>query len=160
MGDAMTRFAKLAMPLVLMACAGQPVVTPSVPKASGLEGRRLAECQVLELAYAETKARGLLAPQDILVGCPGREGFRDEMPLKAQSAALRAANQSQLPAEVARSGVQAGIAYRRMITRGVPEAVARDIARGARVQAISGLGPLTYRQDIPTCPGETVALCK
>ena len=120
----------MGLVLVLGGCAAAMPVPPSAPAPSGREARVAAECRMLAQAHAETLRRGLAAPPDILVGCPGHEALRDAMPLAAQTAALRAANAAVLPPEVAASGVRGARIYRRMITRGVPEAVAGDVARG------------------------------
>lgn len=92
----------------------------------GPAARVSAECRLLERAQEETRARGLRAWPDVLVGCPGHEALRNAMSLAQMSAATRAANAAPLPAGVARG--RSEMIYRRMITRGVPEPVARDLA--------------------------------
>ena len=126
----------LALPVVLSACAAV-VVVPGAPqrKSGDLASRVLLECRMLEEAQATLRARGQTAPSDIVVGCPGHEGVTDSMPLKAQTAALRTANAAQLPASVQRQGTEAARIYRRMITRGVPESLAQEIAQGERFAA-------------------------
>ncbi|MFN3647533.1 MAG: hypothetical protein ACK4S2_13635 [Gemmobacter sp.] len=114
--------------VVLAGCAAPVAVPP--PGAGNREGRLAAECRLLEAAHAATAARLGQAPPDILVGCPGHEGRRDAMPLAAQSAALRVANAAALPPVVAAAGPAAARAYRRMISRGVPEDVAAGLAQG------------------------------
>lgn len=115
--------------LGLAGCA--TAVSAPAPHPQGRTARIAAECRLLEVAHAETLARGLDAPSDILVGCPGHETARDTMPLKAQSAALRRANAAVLPPDVVANGPQAARLYRRMISRGVPEAVAAAVSQGA-----------------------------
>ena len=119
----------LAVFLALAGCAMPPggAVAPGAGPVARppAEGRVAAECRLLERAQAETSARLLRVWPDVLVGCPGHEGLRDAMTLAQMSAATRAANAAQLPPGVARG--RAEMVYRRMITRGVPEAVARDM---------------------------------
>lgn len=120
----------LVMALTLMACAAPPAMTPIAGDAAG---RLAAECRLLERAQAETRARGLRAWPDVLVGCLGHEALRDAMSLPQMSAATRAANAAPLPAGVARG--RGEMVYRRMITRGVPEPVARDLVTSAEFAA-------------------------
>ena len=128
----------MALVLILAGCAVPVVVPGRVAVREDRAGQILAECKVLEAAHAATRAQAGTAPPDILVGCPGHEGLRDAMPLAAQSAALRAANAAVLLVAVARGGPQAGRVYRRMISRGVPEAVAAQVAQGQMWQAAVG----------------------
>ena len=130
----------LLLPLLLSAC-GAVVVVPGAPvskPAAGRAERVLAECLMLERAHQTLQERRQPAPADILVGCPGHEGKRDEMPLKAQSEALRRANAAELPPNVRAQGASAARIYRRMITRGVPESLAREMAEGQLFAAAAG----------------------
>lgn len=118
--------------LALGGCAAAPgpVTAPvSAPVAGVSRSAAIAaECRMLEEAHALTLAQQGRAPGDILTGCPGHPGARDEMPLKAQTAALRRGSAAQIPPVVQALGVQGPRVYRRMITRGVPEAVAQQMA--------------------------------
>jgi hypothetical protein len=107
----------LPLPLVLAACA-TPVDVPAPMD------RVAAECRLLEVAHAETEARGLRAWPDVLVGCPGHEGEQNAMTLAQASDATRAANAATAPQAVRALGARADVVFRRMITRGVPVAVA------------------------------------
>lgn len=84
---------------------------------------------MLERAATEAAQRGMAAPPDILLGCPGHEALRATMSMAQMSAATRTANAAEVPALVQAMGARADMVYRRMITRGVPEAVARDMAQ-------------------------------
>jgi len=143
----------IAAVLVVAGCSGGVVappaaVSPTVPGAGAVAGagvgrdaRIAAECRMLERAHsALIGARGT-APPDIVTGCPGHEGLRDAMPLAQQTRALRAANAAALPDEVRAGGRGAERIYRRMITRGVPEDLARDIARGPEFATAAALQP-------------------
>ena len=122
--------------ILILGLAGCATALPMPePAPQGRAARIAAECRLLESAHAATMARGLSAPSDILVGCPGHEAARDTMPLAAQTAALRAANAAVLPSQVAALGPQAARIYRRMISRGVPESVAADVAQGPLLRA-------------------------
>lgn len=110
----------LALPL-LAACAAPAAVPPPAPAPAA---RIAAECRLLEAASAETAARGLRAWPDVLVGCPGHEGLRDAMSLSQMTEATRAANAARLPDGARTFGPRADLVFRRMITRGVPLAVA------------------------------------
>ncbi|WP_323042399.1 hypothetical protein [Gemmobacter sp.] len=122
--------------LLVLGLAGCAAAVPAPQVAvQGRAGRIAAECRLLEAAHAATRARMGTAPPDILVGCPGHEALRDAMALTAQSAALRVANAAVLPPEVAAAGPQGARLYRRMISRGVPEPVAADVARGPLLAA-------------------------
>lgn len=121
----------LVLPVLLSACAGAvspPVGQPLAPASATRAERIAVECRLLEEAHRQITAQGGAAVPDILVGCPGREALRDAMPLKAQSAALRRANAALLPAAVQAQGPEGARIYRRMITRGVPESLARSLA--------------------------------
>ena len=118
-------------PLILVAAlAACSAPLPGTGPAPVAGGRLAAECRLLEAAHDRLQATGRPAPPDILVGCPGHEGLRDAMPLAAQSAALRRANAATLPAAVAAAAPLGPRVYRRMISRGVPESLAADLARG------------------------------
>lgn len=123
--------------LAISGCAATtgPVTAPvmAVSRSAAIA----AECRMLEEAHALTLAAEGRAPADILTGCPGHENARDEMPLKAQSAALRRAGVAAIPPVVQALGVQGPRVYRRMITRGVPEAVAQQMAPRASFAAAS-----------------------
>lgn len=108
--------------LSLAACAAAVTETAPPPPAGD---RVAAECRLLEAAQAETRARGLRAWPDVLVGCPGHGILRDAMSRPEMSAATRAANAATLPEAARVLGPRADLVYRRMITRGVPESVAR-----------------------------------
>lgn len=113
----------LALVLLLAGC-GAPAVAPA-PAGGGGGGRIATECRLLEAAQAETRARGLTAWPDVLVGCPGHADLRPAMTLPQMTATTRTANAATLPPAVRAMGARAGLVYRRMITRGVPEAVAQ-----------------------------------
>lgn len=115
---------------VMLAGCGAELAGPPGPSVSGV-GRAeavAAECRLLEEASRRMTLSGARAPADILTGCPGHETVRDEMALKAQTAALRRANAAQIPVEVRALGVHGPRVYRRMITRGVPEVIAQQLA--------------------------------
>jgi hypothetical protein len=123
--------ALLALPLVLAACAtpqAMPGPAPIAIPAAATADRVAAECRLLERAQAETEARGLRAWPDVLVGCPGHEGLGNAMTLSQASGATRAANAARPPAAVRAMGARAETLFRRMITRGVPVAVAEAVA--------------------------------
>ncbi len=121
----------------LAGCAAPAVQAPVPDRAA----RIAAECRVLEAAQAAMVAQGMGALPDVVAGCPGHPQARDTMPLAAQTAALtmplaaqtaalRVANAAALPPAVQAAGPQGARAYRRMISRGVPEAVAAGVAQG------------------------------
>lgn|GEM_PF-1445823 len=118
--------------LLLLAGCGAQVAGPgaAVAPVSGVSRAQAiaAECRLLEEAHRRVASAQGRASADILTGCPGHETLRDEMPLKAQTAALRRANAAQIPPVVQGLGVEGPRIYRRMITRGVPEAVAQQLA--------------------------------
>lgn len=116
----------LALVLLLAGCAAPAVVPEPAPPAGG--GRIATECRLLEAAQAESRARGLTAWPDVLAGCPGHADLRPAMTLPQMTAATRAANAAVLPPAVRAMGARAGLVYRRMITRGVPESVAQTLA--------------------------------
>ena len=128
----------LAVVVVLAGCAVPVVVPGRVEVRTDRAGQILAECKMLEAAHARVRATTGAAPPDILVGCPGHEGLRDAMPLAAQTAALRAATAAQPPAPVQAAGPQGERVWRRMITRGVPVAVANEVAKGPMFRAAAG----------------------
>ena len=114
--------------VVLAGCAAPAVQAPvPVPDRAA---RIAVECRVLEAAQAAMVAQGMAALPDVVAGCPGHPMARDTMPLAAQSAALRVANAAALPPAVQAAGPEGARAYRRMISRGVPEAVAAGVAQG------------------------------
>jgi hypothetical protein len=115
--------------LVLAGCAAAPAMQAPVP-VQDRAGRIAAECRVLEAAQAAMVAQGLAALPDVVAGCPAHPGARDTLPLAAQSAALRVANAAALPPAVLAAGLEGARAFRRMISRGVPEAVAVSVAQG------------------------------
>ncbi len=114
--------ALLLLPLVLAACATPAMVPPPAPTPAE---RIAAECRLLERAQEETETRGLRAWPDMLVGCPGHEGLATAMTLAQASDATRAANAAPAPQAVKALGTRADMVWRRMITRGVPLAVAQ-----------------------------------
>lgn len=109
--------------LILSACAAAAPI-PAPPPAPTLPDRIATECRLLEAAQAETRARGLAAWPDVLAGCPAHPEARAAMTLPQMSAATRAANAAALPAAARALGPRADPVFRRMITRGVPPAVA------------------------------------
>ncbi len=115
----------LALPLLLCACAAPAVVPPPTPDRAD---RIAAECRLLERAQSETEARGLRVWPDVLVGCPSHAGLGNAMTLAQASEATRAANAARPPETVRTMGARADMVYRRMITRGVPVAVAETMA--------------------------------
>ena len=112
--------ALMLLPL-LAACA---VAAPTPAPAPAAPDRIASECRLLEAATAETQARGLMAWPDVLEGCPDHPEARAAMSRAQMSAATRAANAATLPAAARALGPRADLVFRRMITRGVPEAVA------------------------------------
>ncbi len=116
-----------ALPLLLAACAAPMAVPVAAPQPSPAE-RIAAECRLLERAQQATAARGLRAWPDVLVGCPGHAEAENAMTLAQASEATRRANAAQLPEAVRAQGARAETVYRRMITRGVPVAVAESLA--------------------------------
>ena len=115
-----------ALPLLLAACAA-PMAVPVAAPPSATE-RMAAECRLLERAQEATAARGLRAWPDVLIGCPGHAEAENAMTLAQASEATRRANAAQLPEAVRAQGARAETVYRRMITRGVPVAVAESLA--------------------------------
>lgn len=129
----------LALPLILAACATAPITkAPHQSEPMSRATRIAAECALLLHARERLIATARPAPQDIVVGCAGFEAAKDEMPLKAQSAALRAANAATLPPEVQRLAPQGEVVYRRMISRGVPESLAAELAPSALFRTAAG----------------------
>ncbi|RRH73478.1 hypothetical protein [Falsigemmobacter faecalis] len=126
----MVRYSVYPAMIVLLAGCGAQVAGPGAapPGAVSRVQAVAAECRLLEEAQRRMVAASGRAPGDILTGCPGHESARDEMPLKAQTAALRRANAAQVPAVVRGLGLQGPRIYRRMITRGVPEGIAQQLA--------------------------------
>ena len=117
--------------LLVLGLAGCAAPAVQAPVAVPDRGARIAaECRVLEAAQAAMVAQGMAALPDVVAGCPGHSGARDTMPLAAQTAALRVANAAALPPAVQAAGPEGARAYRRMISRGVPEAVAAGVAQG------------------------------
>jgi len=114
----------LTLALFLAACAA-PGQAPR--PAADPQDQIARECLLLERASAAMAARGENPQPDILVGCPGHEALRDAMSVAEMSAATRRAIAVQPPAEV--QGPRADMVYRRMITRGVSDAVAAEMAR-------------------------------
>lgn len=92
-----------------------------------MSDRIAAECRLLEVAQAETRARGLTTWPDVLAGCPGHPAARPAMSLAQMSAATRAANAAALPPAAGALGPRADLVFRRMITRGVPVPVAEGM---------------------------------
>jgi hypothetical protein len=107
----------LALLLLLAACGAAPPAPPAPMD------RVAAECRLLQDAHDETRARGLTAWPDVLAGCPGQTA-QPAMSLRQMSDATRAANAATLPAAARPLGPRADLIFRRMITRGVPLAVA------------------------------------
>jgi hypothetical protein len=111
----------LPLILTLAACAQ---AAPPPAAAPALPDRIAAECRLLVAAQVETAARGLTAWPDVLAGCPGHPEARAAMTLPQMSAATRAASAAALPPAARALGPRADLVFRRMITRGVPPAVA------------------------------------
>ncbi|MCC5999258.1 MAG: hypothetical protein JJU19_00130 [Pararhodobacter sp.] len=97
--------------------------------------RIASECRLLERAQAETMARNLPSWPDVLAGCPGHESVVPAMTMAQASDATRRANRASLPEQVSGAGARAEIVYRRMITRGVPPAVAEAMTATAEFAA-------------------------
>ncbi len=112
--------------LAPLACA--PAAVPERPAPADAAQRVATECVMLERAQAETEARGLRAWPDVLVGCPGHEGLVSAMSMAQASETTRRANAAALPEGLRGAGPRADQVYRRMITRGVPVAVAEAMA--------------------------------
>lgn len=107
-----------------MAMSGANLAASATNPDLSARGRIAAECQMLEAAQAETRARGLTAWPDVLAGCPGHPAT-GTMSLRQMSDATRAANAATLPAAARPLGPRADLIFRRMITRGVPVPVAQ-----------------------------------
>ena len=84
----------------------------------------VAECKLLESAYLTTQKAGLEARPDILVGCPGFEGFQETMTNRDNRKAFAAAARTKVPAKAKAMGKPGKILFQRMIARGTPPAVA------------------------------------
>ena len=122
---AMVLIPLIVLPLLLAACAA---VVPSQPARAPAD-RVATECRLLERAAMEAVQSGMAAPADILSGCPGHEALRATMTMVEMSASTGAANAAVAPATVQAMGARADMVYRRMITRGVPEAIAREMVQ-------------------------------
>lgn len=106
-------------PMILLAACALPTMQSETPPVD----RIAAECALLSRA---TAAMGAAAHDGLLEGCPG-VAARDTRPLSQQTASLRAANAAPLPASIT-PGTRADTVFRRMITRGVPPALATTLA--------------------------------
>ncbi|MCC5972195.1 MAG: hypothetical protein JJU15_19840 [Pararhodobacter sp.] len=118
------RYVALFLLPVLSACALPGPMVTATPGPANLQDRITLECRMLERASTEISAGGQVPPSDILVGCPGHEDLRDTMSMAEMSAATRRANAARAPDGVRALGPRADQVFRRMITRGVPVAVA------------------------------------
>lgn len=112
--------ALLALPLLAACAAAAPPPAAEAPPAD----RIATECRLLQAATVETAARGLRVWPDVLEGCPDHPEARGAMTLRQMSDATRAANAARLPEGARPLGPRADLVFRRMITRGVPVAVA------------------------------------
>ena len=116
-------------PFALLAACAMPMTPRETPPAD----RIAAECRLLALAAAQMgvqmaaqmDTQGTPAHDGLQEGCPGVTA-RDTRPLSRQTASLRAATAASLPATVA-AGTRAETVFRRMITRGVPPAIAATL---------------------------------
>ncbi|MCL4674582.1 MAG: hypothetical protein KJZ59_00765 [Pararhodobacter sp.] len=107
------------LPLVLVSACSL-----AQPERQATPADRLAaECRLLEAAAARMEA----PHAGLREGCPG-ETARDTRPLPAQTASLRAANAAPLPPGID-AGTRAETVFRRMITRGVPVALAATLVQ-------------------------------
>jgi|GEM_PF-5329836 len=111
-------FRSLLLGSVAIFATSTPSLASSPPKAS--------ECNLFELAYKVTLAQKDAAFTDILVDCPGYEGWEFQMTTRDNSNAFRDATSAQLPAKVQMGGDEAKALFQRMISRGVP----LDVAEG------------------------------
>ncbi|PWE28134.1 hypothetical protein C4N9_12335 [Pararhodobacter marinus] len=112
-----------AAPLALLAACAAPAPAPE-PAPDAVD-RIAAECALLERAETMIGAAGQTAPSGLREGCPGVSA-RDTRALDEQMASLRAATGAPLPPGV-QPGSRAETVYRRMITRGVPVSLARQL---------------------------------
>lgn len=117
---------RLALLSLLAACA--PGLDPAaVPAARAPAARTSADRIAAECALLAEAARQMTAPHPGLrEGCPGTQA-RDTRPLPDQMASLRAANAAALPPGLAPAS-RAETVFRRLITRGVPPAIAAQLA--------------------------------
>lgn len=125
----MTRLLVLVPLMMLSACMSG---LPSLPRAASepsAQDRIVAECALLSLAEGQMSA----PHAGLREGCPG-VAARDTRALRAQTAALRRATSADLPDGVAPNS-RAELIFRRMITRGVPVALARQLSATAEFQA-------------------------
>jgi hypothetical protein len=122
------RILRLAPLVLVTAC------TLSVPRPDAAPVDRLqAECTLLQSAAAMMAEQGSTPPDGLLQGCPGVTAT-DTRPLAQQTASLRAANAAPLP-ETLPAGSRAETVFRRMITRGVPPALATSLVTSAEFTA-------------------------
>ncbi|KPQ04721.1 MAG: hypothetical protein HLUCCA12_16350 [Rhodobacteraceae bacterium HLUCCA12] len=123
------RYAWALMVLVLLASCGAPPGggEHAADGRDGLHARIARECRLLERAHEAIAAQGAEAADDILLGCPGHEDLISSMSLSDMSAATRRANAAVLPDGLRDRGARAETVFRRMITRGVPVAVAEAL---------------------------------
>lgn len=116
------------LPLIpLAACTLSMPSVPDLRPEPTRDERIVAECALLDAAAIRMAAAATPASPGLTEGCPGSTE-RDTRPLDAQTAALRAANAAPLPAGLEPGG-RADQVFRRMITRGVPVAIATALAQ-------------------------------
>jgi hypothetical protein len=110
--------------IALCACTLSGPVQPAAPTP---QERVAAECAVLTLAAQRMAEAGNPAHDGLREGCPGVTA-QDTRPLVRQTASLRAATAAVLPDGIA-PGSRADQVFRRMITRGVPVAIATALTQ-------------------------------
>ncbi len=111
------RLFRLAPFALLAACA-----MPLTPRETAPVDRMGAECRLLAVAATRMAAQGIPAHDGLREGCPGVTA-RDTRPLRQQTASLRAATAASPPVIIP-ADTRADTVFRRMITRGVPPAIA------------------------------------
>jgi len=114
----------LLLPLALAACTATAPAPAPVPPPTP-EARLEAECALLAHAAGMMSAAGMPPHDGLREGCPGETAL-DTRPLPRQTAALREANSTPLPAGLI-PGSRGEEVFRRMITRGVPVSLAAHL---------------------------------